>query len=253
MSGQWDRIELVGDRNREEFLPIVERLDRFTPAPLTDNGHGTSKEVKDGRDLSSVPVTVVVLQSGPDQYPRGEFLRLHGENPLARFVCVYGPWCEADGRTRDDWPFSIRVPVWRAGPRLQVETNRSPPPLTASRDESFHADYGEFIEVAGTRGGIQIDSPDGQLRRLLADALGIENGTGGTETSRMLFDIDPWTERRREELQSCLGKVGASSTLPLVGFPEPTLLQELRALGLKQYWPKLGTLHELQRTLIGMA
>ena len=75
-----------------------------------------------------------------------------GAFPLARLVCGYGPWCASDGRTRDVWPLSIRVPAELAPRRVTLELEvlagtRWPLPLTASRDEIFLFDPESSIEA----------------------------------------------------------------------------------------------------------
>lgn len=231
----------MGNREREEFLPFVDLMEQFRPALLTDTC-----------DESALPETIVVLQSAPDEFPGEEFLRLYETNPLARFVCVYGPWCDADGRNRDVWPFSIRVPVWRVRQRFHQDARTAILPLTAGRDETFRVDFAHCGKDRPHSRGFQIDSPDRALREMLADALGIE--PVDTETEREgcwnLFDIDPWNEERRTNLVQSIQNHSAERVLPLVGFPEPTLLNELSSQGLNRYWPKLAPLGELMRLLI---
>ena len=90
----------------------------------------------------SYPDFVVVCQHWPDEYTDRDVRRLIGLFPLARVSCCYGPWCASDGRSRDIWPLSVRVPVELAAERIRRELDvlagrRRPLPLTASRDEVF--------------------------------------------------------------------------------------------------------------------
>ncbi len=85
---------------------------------------------------------VIVCQHWPDEYTPSEVRQLLGAFPLARVICCYGPWCASDGRTRDVWPLSVRVPAEFSAGRMDLELEvvndaRSPLPLTASRDEIF--------------------------------------------------------------------------------------------------------------------
>ena len=57
------------------------------------------------------PDLVVAFESWPDQYSSAGVIRLLSLAPLARFVCVSGPWCESAGRTHAVWPLAVRVPV----------------------------------------------------------------------------------------------------------------------------------------------
>jgi hypothetical protein len=86
------------------------------------------------------PDLVTICQLWPDEYTAAEVRQLLGAFPLARLICCYGPWCSSDGRTRDVWPLSIRVPAAFAAQRIALELEvlagtRWPLPLTASRDE----------------------------------------------------------------------------------------------------------------------
>ena len=88
------------------------------------------------------PDLVIVCQHWPEEYTATEVRQLLAEFPLARLICCYGPWCASDGRTRDIWPLSVRVPAEFAGRRIDLEIEvlggtRWPLPLTASRDEIF--------------------------------------------------------------------------------------------------------------------
>lgn len=231
VSGQWGRVELLGDRDREEFLPVVETLARFTPAPLTD--------------VKTSPELVVVMQSSPDEFSRGTFEDLFRKNPLAQFLCVYGPWCDGDGRNREEWPASMRVPVWRATTRISRTTSPiAGLPLTATRDEIFRHEFGGCAVSRKIRGEVRIDTADRALEKMLIDALGGEASIPDQSEPWILFDVDPWTERRREELMRRV-ESHPCRVLPLLGFPEPGLSRELREMGIARSWAKLSPLAEL--------
>jgi hypothetical protein len=88
------------------------------------------------------PDLVIVCQQWPDEYTTADVRQLLGAFPLARLICCYGAWCASDGRTRDVWPLSSRVPATFAARRIDLELEvlagtRWPLPLTASRDEIF--------------------------------------------------------------------------------------------------------------------
>jgi hypothetical protein len=88
------------------------------------------------------PDLLIVCQHWPDEYSAAEVRKLLTVFALARLVSCYGRWCASDGRTRDVWPLSTRVPAEFASRRIDLELEvisgtRSPLPLTASRDEIF--------------------------------------------------------------------------------------------------------------------
>jgi hypothetical protein len=98
------------------------------------------------------PDLVTICQLWPDEYTAAEVRQLMGAFPLARLICCYGPWCASDGRTRDVWPLSVRVPAAFAAQRIALELEvlagtRWPLPLTASRDEIFLFDPEIGIET----------------------------------------------------------------------------------------------------------
>jgi hypothetical protein len=93
-------------------------------------------------DSGWFPDLVVVCQHWPEEFTEQDVRRLLRMYPLARVTCCYGLWCESDGRNRDIWPLSVRVPVRSAADRIGRELEviagfRRPLPLTASRDEVF--------------------------------------------------------------------------------------------------------------------
>jgi hypothetical protein len=98
------------------------------------------------------PNLVIICQLWPEEYTATEVRQLLGAFPLARLICCYGHWCASDGRTRDVWPLSIRVPAGLASRRIDLELEvlagkRWPLPLTASRDEIFLFDPEQAIEA----------------------------------------------------------------------------------------------------------
>jgi hypothetical protein len=144
---------VIGDFASSEMQPVRACLDR-----LADRGVETRFAASVGvaailcGEPGWFPEIVVVCQHWPDEYPAADVERLLGLFPLARLVCCYGLWCESDGRTREVWPLSVRVPVRCAADRLQRELEvlaglRAPLPWTASRDECFLFDVdGPIVE-----------------------------------------------------------------------------------------------------------
>jgi len=117
------------------------------------NSLGSSARIRQVSDLpdatSELPDLVIVCQTWPDEFPASEVSAALGRWPLAQWVCCYGVWCDSDGRTRSNWPVSVRVPAREAARRLDqvwqiVCKRRSDPlPLTASRDEAFAFDHSD--------------------------------------------------------------------------------------------------------------
>jgi len=98
------------------------------------------------------PDLVLVCQHWPDEYTSAEVREVLQAFPLARPICCHGPWCASDGRTRDVWPLSTRIPAGLAHRRIDLELEvlagtRWPLPLTAARDEIFLFDPEIEIEA----------------------------------------------------------------------------------------------------------
>lgn len=88
------------------------------------------------------PDLIVVLRPHPDEYRADEVQSLLSKWPLARLVCIDGPWCASAGRTRSQWPLACCVPVEFAALRIAMESqviqgSIPPLPLTAAYDEIF--------------------------------------------------------------------------------------------------------------------
>ena len=88
------------------------------------------------------PQLIVVCQSWPHEYSRSDVETLISNWPIARLICVYGPWCDADGRNFSVWPHASRVPYAHLKNRLRIEHEVisgkiAALPVTAGRDEVF--------------------------------------------------------------------------------------------------------------------
>ena len=138
-------VLLMGDASSDVMRPAVHALTAKSPElsvrRLKNVDAAAQLADKEGWQAD----LCVACQHWSDEFTTGEVARLLRLFPLARFVCVYGPWCASDGRTRDAWPLSVRVPAHSAPDRIQRELGvlrgEIPPlPLTASRDEIFEFD-----------------------------------------------------------------------------------------------------------------
>ena len=131
---------LIGDAQPPEMRPVEELLMALFPGPRLRriDRLSTASAANLSADL------IVVCQSWSDEYTPRDVAALLSAAPLARILCVYGRWCDSDGRTRDVWPLAVRVPAAEFETRLLHERNvlegtLPPLPLTASRTEIFAA------------------------------------------------------------------------------------------------------------------
>lgn len=105
------------------------------------------RHVADLSDHSEIlPQVILVLQHWPEEYRRNEIDLLYASFPLARLICCYGPWCATDGRSRQLWTPSVRVPLEDVQMRIEAEVQvalgeRPPLERTAGLDEIFEFDH----------------------------------------------------------------------------------------------------------------
>jgi hypothetical protein len=143
-------ILVIGDLQRAEMRPVADWI----------GSRSDCSAVRHCRSFSDAateppPDVVIVCQAWPDEFSATEVSAAISRWPLSIWVCCYGAWCSADGRTRSIWPVSVRVPVNDAADRLDhvwdVVTRQrgSPLPLTASRDEVFEFDHCREVGRSG--------------------------------------------------------------------------------------------------------
>lgn len=151
------------------------------------------------------PALIIVCQSWPDEFSTSEVNDLISQFPISRLVCCYGVWCESDGRTRTNWPLSIRVPARSAHARIQQEWNIAQGkanvfPLTAGRDEIFQSETSleQFgLDIDGISPLIKVTSGDCQYKAMLEELIVSWKGRiakqgHNNDVDLLLVDLDPW-------------------------------------------------------------
>lgn len=134
-------VMIIGRADAPEFAVVVdslqgsgvERPEFFRSLPLAIRQIDTQQ---------SKPELVIVLQSWSDEFAADDVRELLGLLLFGRVLCCYSPWCLSDGRSRDIWPVSVRVPLSSARSAVQFEIenmNRKLPPLLpmAAAEEVF--------------------------------------------------------------------------------------------------------------------
>ena len=244
------QILIVGQTDRAEALPLRDWMLQTWQAADVSQYVTLQQALGDLAAGSWIPDLIIVVQSWPDEQTPTEIDQLSRFAPLARSVVCYGSWCESDGRTRDLWPLAVRISLRSAASRLAREwrllCGDDVPsfPMSASREESFAVDH------PGLRRGmalvsVVIKSPDPEYRRYLTEflvgaghnVLSEQGSMHGSQPCVVLFDVDPWDDRRRMELQDqCSGDV----ILGIMSLPCPDVTAKLIELGLIDVLPKLG-------------
>ena len=124
-------------------------------------------------DQASRPNLVVVLQDWSGQYSESQINALISLVMPGRLLCVYGSWCESDGRNNADlWPHGVRVAARNAPERLErelrsISQNEPALPLTAGRDERFEHNHSLPPTGGLRRTTAHVASSDRRLRECL--------------------------------------------------------------------------------------
>lgn len=239
------RVVLLGNPDSSEFLDVRKTLTATVPEE-------TLTQVRDVAGLARLfqqgefPDLIIVVQTWSDEFPFQEFLALSGFGPLSRVLCCYGPWCVSDGRSRQDWPLALRVPLEHFAPALRREMRQlttpvsdvAPLPWTAGRDEIYRRRQPGITvgSASGSRSVVRVISPDRKLAEMWTELvrkagfpIAAEGAAGGGQLA--LWDIDPWTVESRARWNDFRRHHPATKIVALAGFVTPDTVRELRDLG----------------------
>ena len=177
------------------------------------------------------PELIVITQNFSDQFCPTEIDQLLSKHPISRILSVYGPLSVSDGRTRDLWPHSLRIPHWKLSQRIEQElavlTGNAPAiPLTATREETAHFELQSLSaqphQTISTEPLI-VFSPDATWTELIADSWStLSNSSPRSKchqihtlgkldrflnssskfTGKIILDIDPLTQDLKEWLHN---------------------------------------------------
>jgi len=189
------------------------------------------------QDVARRPQLAVVLQSWSDQYIPADVDRLVGATLGSDLLCIYGAWCEGDGRSRPVWPQASRVPL-RYGQSavetalLRIREGTTPLPATASRDEAFLLRQGAaFHGDPESRGTALVVSPDRVLRQTWASLLRL-CGWDADDSSLeqvptitvgrfdlIVHDLEPADAGMTESLDHCRNTFASSRLVGIASLP----------------------------------
>lgn len=200
------------------------------------------------------PELIVICQNWPDEFSSHELNALIRRFPISRFICCYGAWCESDGRARNIFPLSIRVPARCARVRIQqewdiIQGNAKAFPLTTGRDEifqlevsakSFHLGSERTAPVIGVRSGDC--SYRGMLEEMLVSWGGqIANKSQQNEVDLLIFDLDPWDL----VVNQLTAQASVSPKIGLMGLAHPETITAAKLLGFETVVCKVAPEQEL--------
>lgn len=207
-------------------------------------------ELRSSRAAIEAPDLILVFQDWPEQYTSAEAGWLLSSHTTSRVLCVYGGWCESDGRTRNVWVHAVRVPQWRFPFRLRREVQilsgaDVPLPLTASRRECFLFEHRpKPVSTVIPDRVIRIVTRDRAFAGALTAVLDLPEPPL-TAPDVILFDVDPWNMETEQELEGLAGDYPQARLIGLTGFPSHAPVGEITAAGASAVLPKLLTAEEL--------
>lgn len=247
-------VLLLGDCQTREMGNVLQTVS----AVFGETQIVFQSQLEESPESDTQPALVIVCQNWPDEFSSRTMSDLIRRFPLSRFLCCFSVWCEADGRTRDYWPLSIRVPARAAGFRIRQEweiiQGQSPAfPLTAGRDELFRyeTDDDSFLfdtnQAAPTIGVV---STDLVYRKMLQDLLVSRGGkvlssSNLQQADLVLYDLDPWEviESELEALNDLPDAIG------LMGLAHPETVTAAKELGVEAIVSKVASAQELFQTI----
>ncbi len=255
MPHDFPKVLLLGNTQPSEMQPVAEFVRQ----------HSNHASLKQAKSLSAAlelvngqhwfPDLVVVCQNRPDEFSRTNVERLLSLLPLTRWVCCFGAWCESDGRNRDIWPLSVRVPARCAHARIRRELgvllDQQPSlPLTASRDEIFAYDRPGHLPQNGSQLPVAVFSPDFELRAWLTDLLiaaGYQSGSTDHPESpaAIVWDVDPLCEPTLAKIRDFRSHNPGIAIVALAAFAHPEDVQALKTCGADAVVAKLTTQTDL--------
>lgn len=167
-------IWIIGEARDRELRFCLRNLESLAQRSRADIRHfGSVASLPTPDPKRSSADILVVLQDWARQYsPTAVHSLIAHSMPTGRLLCVYGTWCESEGRNSPDlWPHAVRVAARNARERferelLAVEANEPTLPLTAGRDERFEHNHTMAPEPA-PRGTVRVISSDRRLRETL--------------------------------------------------------------------------------------
>ena len=278
------RVVLCGIPDTAEYQAVLAAVRLQLPQETIGQMESLA-EFREWLSQHELPELIVLVQAWPDEFHFTELMAVPGIGPYSRVICTYGPWCISDGRSRQDFPLAVRIPVedfsaalprWIApacfatpagSPGLttaepdQCDVAEPILPWTASRDEIFANHWCAGFASAPVRGApdrpedlarVRIHSADSELCRVWLDALragGLQ--VAGNEQREdgevVLWDVDVWNDSTAEEWRILSGRFPNTQIVALTGFAAPDFVDELQAAGAARVVSKLAPLATLVR------
>ena len=145
---------LVGNAGHAEMRTVADTVATLVPSKQLFRAVAISDIEQVLAPHHAFPDLVIVCQTWPDDFTRGEISRLFEMFPLAAVLCCFGSWCDSDGRSRDLWPPATRVSASASAGLIRriwdgAATGRPPLPKTAAIEEVFARQHAGTIGHLG--------------------------------------------------------------------------------------------------------
>tara|TARA_R110002095_G_scaffold21880_1_gene23663 strand:+ start:1334 stop:2143 length:810 start_codon:yes stop_codon:yes gene_type:complete len=244
------RILIIGNSQTREMSPVLEAVSESC------GGISVLHALRPAMISTErvFPELIIVCQNWPDEFSASDLNDLVSRFPVSRFVCCYGAWCEADGRTRTVWPLSIRVPARSVRVRIQqeweiIQGTAKAFPLTAGREEIFQfeaSDKSFKLDFEGAAPLIGVCSGDRDYQAMLNEMM-VSWGARVTHNSKLdeadllIFDLDPW----ELVVQQLSAITGSSPMIGMMGLAHPEMVSAARLRGLETVICKVAPEREL--------
>lgn len=196
-----ESVLIVGNYQTLEMRAVLDSLNEICSEARLFH----SKKISTISEELETPALIIVCQNWPDEFDSDELGGLISRFPISRFICCYGVWCESDGRTRTEWPLSVRVPARSAHVRIRQEWDiihgkAIALPLTAGRDEVFQSEtfFEQFrLDIDGVSPLIKLNSGDCHYKAMLEELIVSWGGKIAKEDQNdnvelLIIDLDPW-------------------------------------------------------------
>ncbi|QDU09154.1 hypothetical protein [Gimesia aquarii] len=240
-----ESVLIVGDYQTLEMRAVLDSLNEI----CSEAGLFHSKKINTISEELEAPALIIICQNWPDEFDSDELGGLISRFPISRFICCYGVWCESDGRTRTEWPLSVRVPARSAHVRIRQEWDivhgkAIALPLTAGRDEVFQSEtfFEQFrLDIDEVSPLIQLNSGDCHYKAMLEELIlswkgQIAKQDQNQDVDLLIVDLDPW--------ELVVGKLSSQDSLPVMigvmGLAHPEIVKAAKQLGIEVVVCKVG-------------
>ena len=204
------RILILATVERDR-LAIEQELKRRANLDTSDIRHHAQLEPALNWTIRErwIPELVVMASGYPQVWSEDEFVELWNALPLARWIVVNDGWSSSVLRHLPWIPPTCCIPRERFSHRLRQELlvldgSQLAHPLTDSLDELFlrDAELPSDLSLSGLRTGVL--SPDREFKLWIKEMLELFGATIVTleqGPSAVLWDLDPWNDDRKTQLE----------------------------------------------------